>query len=97
MDARVKPAHDAENSYSAACAASVKLSSDEMMCSASASASAELSCGLRTSPMRQVGNSGKPSAPVSTRMPGRNPDSASTDTARPESTAAATAPAFELE
>ena len=39
--------------YSAACAVSDRLSSDEMMCSASASASAELSCGLRTSPMRQ--------------------------------------------
>ena len=51
---------DDEN-YSAACAASDKLSSEEMMCSASASASAELSCALRTSPMRQLGRSGKPS------------------------------------
>ena len=87
----------AYDSYSAACAASDKLSSDEMMCSANASASAELSWALRTSPMRQLGRSGKPSFAESTRMPGRNPDSGSTDTARPASTAAATAPAFELE
>ena len=45
--------------YSAACAASDRLSSDEMMCSASASASARLSCGLRMSPTRQPGSSGK--------------------------------------
>ena len=30
-------------------------------------------------------------------MPGRKPDSGNTETARPASTAAATAPAFELE
>ena len=48
-------------SYSAACAASDRLSSDEMMCSASASASARLSCGLRISPTRQPGSSGNPS------------------------------------
>ena len=83
--------------YSAAWTASDKLSSEEMMCSASASASVELSCALRTRPMRQLGSSGNPSAAVSTRMPGRRPDSGSTDTARPASTAAATAPAFELE
>jgi len=82
--------------YSAACA-SDKLSSEEMMCSASASAKADESCALRTSPTRQLGSSGNPSAAVSTRMPGRSPDSASTDTAKPASTAAATAPAFELE
>ena len=59
--------------YSAACRASDRLSSDEMMCSASASASGERSCGLRTSPTRQDGSSGKPSAGPSTRMPGRRP------------------------
>src|SRR5581483_10739813 len=83
--------------YSAACTASERLSSDWMMCPASASASADESRVLRTRPMLQPGSSGKPSAAVRTRMPGRKPDSGSIDTARPASTAAATAPAFELE
>src|SRR5687767_1645188 len=61
--------------YSAARAASDRLSSEEMTCSASASASELRSCGLRTSPMRQEDSSGKPSAAESTRMPGRSPDS----------------------
>ena len=82
---------------SAARAASDRLSSDEMTCSASASASELRSCGLRTSPMRQDGSSGKPSAAESTRMPGRNPDSGNTDTASPASTAAAIALALPLE
>src|SRR5262245_23417832 len=86
-----------KNGYSAAWAASDRLSSEETICSASASASAELSCALRTSPIRQLGRSGKPSDAESTRIPGRRPDSGSTDTASPARTAAATAPAFELE
>src|SRR6185295_19797009 len=83
--------------HSAARAASDRLSSEEMMCSASASASDERSCGLRTSPMRHEGSSGKPSAAERTRMPGRKPDSGNTDTASPDSTAALIALALPLE
>src|SRR4051812_16700085 len=83
--------------YSAALAASDKLSSDEITCSAKASAIGLRSCGLRTRPMRQDGNSGKPSAAESTRMPGRSPDSGNTDTASPDNTAAQIALALPLE
>ena len=83
--------------HSAARLASDRLSSDDTMCPASASASANCSCGLRTRPIRHDGKSGNPSAGVSTRIPGRNPDSGSTDTASPASTAAATAPELALE
>ena len=77
--------------------ASERLSSDEMMCSASASASFGRSCGLRISPTSQAGSSGNPSAGVSTRMPGRSPDSGNTETASPDSTAAPIAAALPLE
>ncbi len=49
----LRPRRNNANVYCAACVASDRFSSDDMMCSASASASAELSCGLRTRPMRQ--------------------------------------------
>src|SRR6478752_493831 len=83
--------------YSAALAASDRLSSDEMTCSASASASGLRSCGLRTRPMRHEGSSGNPSAAESTRMPGRSPDSGTTETASPDNTAAQIALALPLE
>ena len=59
--------------YSAASRASDRLSSDEMIWPASASASAELSWVLRSSPMSHEGSSGNPSAVVNKRMPGRTP------------------------
>ena len=70
-----------------------------MMCSASASANGEdlRPVGLRSRPISHEGNSGKPSAAESTRMPGRNPDSGNTDTASPDSTAAQIALALPLE
>ena len=77
-------------------ARSDKLSSEEMMCSASASASAELSCALRTSPTRQPAIPESRRAALSTRMPGRKPDSGEHRNRQPDSTAAATALAFEL-
>ena len=52
---------------------------------------------VRTSPTRHEGSSGKPSPGLSTRMPVRKPDSGNTEIARPDSTAAATAPALALE
>src|SRR5260370_15780044 len=82
--------------YSAASAAADKLSSEEMMCSESASASADCWCGLRSNPTRHEGNSAKPPDAPSTRMPGRRPDSGNTETASPASTAAATPPAPHL-
>src|SRR5260370_16783490 len=79
--------------YSAASAAADKLSSEEMMCSESPSASADCWCGLRSNPTRHEGNSAKPSDAPSTRMPGRRPDSGNTQTATPATTPAPPAPA----
>ena len=67
-----------------------------MMCSASASASAEAFVRIAHQPDAAARQFRKAVGGVSTRMPGRKPDSGNTETARPDSTAAATALALAL-